>query len=118
MRIKSKLIHRCTLVHKGQKIGADSYGRDIFGDVTESKVYCRLDSVTSSLSQGETGTDFITSHIMFFAPDQQVSMGMVVKDIQDKYGNIVFVGEFVAEKIKPFYGRRNLHHFEVSLKKG
>ncbi|USK72677.1 hypothetical protein [Peribacillus asahii] len=118
MRMKSKLIHRCTLVHKGQKVGADSYGRDIFGDVPEPNVYCRLDSVTDSRSQGDTGTDFLTSHMMFFAPDQELSMDMVVKDIEDKYGNVVLSGEFIADKIKPVYGRRKLHHFEVSLKKG
>lgn len=118
MRIKSKLIHTCSLVHQGQVIGQDPYGQDKYGDMVIENVPCRLDSVVESRSNEETGTEYLTSYTLFFDPGTKLSMDMKVKDLKDKYGDQILPGTFITDEILPFYTRNKLHHFEVKLKRG
>lgn len=118
MRINSKLIHRCTLIHQGQVVGQDPYGQDVYGDMVVENVHCRLDSIVNDRSSEETGTDYLTDYKLFFDHATKLSMDMKVKDLKDKYGNEILPGTFITDEILPFYGRRKLHHFEVKLKRG
>lgn len=118
MKFKTTLIHRCTVIHSGQITGQDPYGQDIYDDVKIENVSCRLDSLKNSRSPGETGTDYLTSYMLFFDADMKISMNMKVMDLKDKYGNSILPGEFITDQILPIYDRRKLHHFEVKLKQG
>jgi len=118
MKFSTWLIHRCTIVHQNQKVGEDDYGQDIYENTIVENVPCRFDQLKTSRSPGETGTDYITSYVLFLDAETNISLDMKFQNIKDKEGNTVIPGEFIATEVFPMYGKRKLHHFEVNLKQG
>lgn len=111
------LIHRCTLIHPGQKTGEDEYGQDIISDVIDSNIICRVDQIRERPSRSETGTDYILTNVLFLPVEAVVSPDMRIQNIFDKSGNSVLTGEFTVLNINPIYDREELHHYEVSLQR-
>lgn len=118
MKFSTWLIHRCTVIHQNQKVGEDDYGQDIYENTEVENVPCRFDQLKSSRSSGETGTDYITSYVLFLDAETNISLDMKFQNIKDKEGNTVIPGEFIATEVFPMYGKKKLHHFEVNLKQG
>ncbi|MGM9926031.1 MAG: hypothetical protein ACI35R_17435 [Bacillus sp. (in: firmicutes)] len=118
MKITTLLIHRCTIIYEDQVVGQDPYGQDIHDEKVVEDIHCRLDQLNYYQARGETGTDYVTEHILFLAPDVDISLSMRITDIKDKYGNQVIEGNFIVEKVNPKFGKRGVHHFELELKGG
>lgn len=117
MRFGALLIHRCTLIHQGQKIGEDEYGQDIFGDLVEANVPCRVDKVQQFVSPDNSGEDYIQENTLFISKQIKVSLSMRIRDIIDKEGNPVLPGDFRIKLVNPMFGKRKLNHFEISIRK-
>lgn len=117
MSLRRLLIHRCTTVTPGQKIGETEYGKPIYGNVTKENVPCRSDLVRQFKSSDMYGTDVMTTNMLFLKPDEIFSEETRFSNIRDKQGNILLEGTYSVEDSNPAFGRRLLHHHEVSLKK-
>lgn len=111
------LIHRCTLIHPGQKTGEDDYGQDIISDVSDINVACRVDSIRERPSTSDTGTDYILTNVLYLPSEAVVSLDMRIQDIFDKKGIPVLLGTYAASNINPIYDREKLHHYEVALQR-
>lgn len=117
MSLRRLLIHRCTAVTPGQKTGETEYGKPIYGNITKKNVPCRSDLIRQYKSSDMYGTDVITTKMLFLAPDEPFTDQTRFSNIRDKDGNILLEGTYTVEDSKPAYGRKRLHHHEVSLKK-
>lgn len=111
------LIHRCTLIHPGQKTGEDDYGNDIISDIVDSNIACRVDQIRERPSTSDTGTDYILTNVLYLPSEAVVSLDMRIEDIFDKHGRQVLPGSFLPLNLNPIYDREELHHFEVSLQR-
>lgn len=117
MRFKTLLIHRCTLLVPGEKVGEDEYGRDIIGTSEFNNVHCRVDQIRLRQMRDEAGTDFVLDNVLYLAADQLISLDTAITDIKDKKGNPVLQGSFSVESMNPIYDQLKLHHYEVALKR-
>lgn len=117
MNLRRLLIHQCTTVTPGQKTGETEYGKPIYGDITKVNVRCRSDLIRQFKSSDAYGTDVITTKMLFLAPDEEFTEETRFSNIRDKDGNVLLEGTYSVEDSKPAYGRKRLHHHEVSLKK-
>lgn len=111
------LIHTCTLIIPGQKIGEDDYGQDIYSDEIKNKMPCRADEIRERPSTSATGTDFILTNMLFLPKEAEISPDVQIQDIIDKENNPVLIGTFGVMNIHPVYDRARLHHYEVSLQR-
>jgi hypothetical protein len=117
MRFERNLIHRCTLVLTGQKIGETEYGKPIYGELPVEDVPCRAEQITRRVSRDQYGVDLITENILFLGADQQIPSNTKVRDIRDLKDRPVLEGIYTVEKAQPIYSRVRLHHYEVTLQK-
>ncbi|MGI2329655.1 hypothetical protein [Planococcus sp. YIM B11945] len=117
MSLRRLLIHLCTIVTPGQKVGENAYGKPIYKDVITNDVPCRVDQIKQAVTSDPYGTDFITKNLLVLGPEQTFLETSRFSDIRDKKGNPVLEGSFGIESSKPAYGRRSLHHHEITLKK-
>lgn len=117
MSLRRLLIHSCTVTTLGQKVGETIYGKPIYEDVVKENVPCRVDQIKQGVTSDPYGTDFITQNLLVLGPGQTFSETSRFSDIRDKKGNPVLEGSFGIESSKPAYGRRSLHHHEITLKK-
>ena len=117
MSLRRLLIHRCTVITPGKKIGETEYGKPIYGDERTPDVPCRADQIKQAVTSDAYGTDYVTKNVLFVEPNQSFVESTRFSDIRDQQGNPVLKGEFGIESSKPVYGRRSLHHHEITLKK-
>lgn len=117
MSLRRLLIHTCTTATPGQKIGENTYGKPIYGEVKKEGVRCRSDLIKAVRSSDTYATDIITTKMLFLAPDETFTDETRFSDIRDKDGVLMLSGTYAVEESKPAYGRRQLHHHEVTLKK-
>ena len=117
MSLRRLLVHLCTTVTPGQKIDETEYGKPIYGEVTKVDVPCRSDLVRQFKSSDMYGTDVMTTNMLFLKPDETFTEQTKFSNIRDKQGNVLLEGTYSVEDSKPAYGRKLLHHHEVSLKK-
>lgn len=117
MSLRRLLIHLCTTVTPGQKTGESEYGKPIYGTIRKENVPCRSDLIRQFKSSDMYGTDIMSTNMLFLKPDESFTEGTVFSDIRDKDGNILLEGTYTVDDIKPAYGRKRVHHYEVSLKK-
>jgi hypothetical protein len=117
MRFERNLVHRCTLVLTGQKIGETEYGKPIYGEVPIEDVPCRAEQIKRRASVDQYGVDFITENILFLGADQQIPSNTKIKDIRDLKDKPVLDGVYNVEKAQPIYSRVRLHHYELTLQK-
>ena len=117
MSLRRLLIHRCTVINSGVKTGETEYGKPIYGEEVMQDVPCRADQIKQAVTTDTYGTDYTSKNLLFVAPDQAFSETSKFSNIRDQTGNPVLEGEFGIESSKPAYGRRSLHHHEITLKK-
>lgn len=117
MRFRTLLNHRCSLLTQGKVIGQDEYGRDIIEQVEIMNVPCRLDQIRQKVVAGEVGTDFVYEQVMFFDNDAEVTLVEEISHITDLEGVLIVEGSFSIDNINPVFGRKKLHHFELSVKR-
>lgn len=117
MSLRRLLIHLCTTVTPGQKIGETEYGKPIYGDVKKENVPCRSDLIRQFKTSDMYGTDLVTTNMLFLKPDESFTEKTRFSNIRDKKGNELLAGTYSMADSKPAYGRKLLHHHEVSLKK-
>ncbi|KAB2328934.1 hypothetical protein F7731_23565 [Cytobacillus depressus] len=117
MRIRTLLIHRCSLLTQGQVTGQDPYGRDIIEKVEIVNVPCRFDQIRQRAAANETGTDFLFENIFYFDANPEISLVEEITNVTDKEGNPVLPGSFSVVNIVPVYGIKKLHHYEVAVKR-
>lgn len=117
MSLRRLLIHRCTVITSGKKIGETEYGKPIYGDEVTPDVPCRADQIKQAVTSDTYGSDFITKNLLFLEPTQDFSETSRFSDIRDQKGNLILSGSFGLESSKPAYGRRGVHHHEIILKK-
>lgn len=117
MSLRRLLIHLCTTVTPGQKTGETDYGKPIYGNVTKENVPCRYDLVRQFKSSDMYGTDVMTTNMLFLKPDETFSEETRFSNIRDSQGNVLLEGTYAVADSKPAFGRKLLHHHEVSLKK-
>lgn len=117
MRLRRLLIHLCTTVTPGQKTGETEYGKPIYGEVRKENVPCRSDLIRQFKSSDMYGTDVVTTNMLFLKPDETFTDQTRFSNIRDKAENVLLEGTYSVEDSKPAYGRKLLHHHEVSLKK-
>ncbi|TWT04607.1 hypothetical protein [Planomicrobium sp. CPCC 101079] len=117
MSLRRLLIHSCTTVTPGQHIGETEYGKPIYKDVVKKNVPCRADLIQQTVTSDTYSTDSITKNMLFLGPDSLFDENTRFKEIRDKQGNVILEGSFVMEDSKPAYGKRRIHHHEITLKK-
>lgn len=117
MIFEKHLIHRCSISVPGDSGETDPYGRPIDESTILANVHCRSDQIRSRESRDESGVDTILTNALFFGPGTVLTQEMKVMDIQDKEGSIILPGTFAITGVFAVYGRRSLHHFEVTLRK-
>lgn len=117
MNFNSLLIHRCSFLIQGEQMGEDDYGRPISGTIESINIRCRLDQMRERVVADDTGNDYILTNVLFLGSEQSIDLDTKIFNIKDLNGNVVLAGTFIPKDIKPVYGRRNLHHYEVSLLK-
>lgn len=117
MNFKKLLIHRCTLLTEGESTAEDDYGRPIPSTIESINTPCRVDQIRERVASDDTGNDFILSNVLFLDETQTVSLTTRIFHIEDLQGNPVLTGSFVVKNINPVYGRRKLHHTEVTLQR-
>lgn len=117
MNFKKLLIHRCTLLTEGESTAEDDYGRPIPSTIESINVPCRVDQIRERVASDDTGNDFILSNVLFLDETQTVSLTTRIFHIEDLQGNPVLTGSFAVKNINPVYGRRKLHHTEVTLQR-
>lgn len=117
MSLRRLLIHLCTTVTPGQKVGETEYGKPIYKDVAKENVPCRADLIQQNVTTDTYGTDVITKNMLFLSPDETFTDQTRFKEIRDKEGRSILDGSYMMQDSKPAYGKRRLHHHEVLLKK-
>jgi hypothetical protein len=117
MRFKHLLKDTCTLTFGETVIGRDEYNAPIFAPDRQEEIQCRFDQFQEVVSRGEFGAATVTKTRLFLLPGQKVSPTMVVSDIKDANDNVLTVDSFNVADLGPKYGKRNLHHYEVTLRK-
>lgn len=117
MSLRRLLIHLCTTVTPGQKVGETDYGKPIYKDVIKENVPCRADLIQQNVTTDTYGTDVITKNMLFLSPDETFTDQTRFKEIRDKEGRSILDGSYMMQDSKPAYGKRRLHHHEVLLKK-
>ena len=117
MSLRRLLSHLCTTVTPGQKIGETEYGKPIYGDVKKENVPCRSDLIRQFKTSDMYGTDVMTTNMLFLKPNEKFTEQTQFSNIRDKQGNELLAGTYSLADSKPAYGRKLLHHHEVSLKK-
>lgn len=117
MSFRSLLIHHCDLIQRNVVTGTDDYGRDIYGESIIPGVSCRADKMRASTSRDEYGVDFIIDNVVFFAADIPIQEDMTINNIRDMEGKSVLTGSFGIKEINTIYGRKFLHHYEVTLQR-
>lgn len=117
MSLRRLLIHTCTTTTPGQKTGETEYGKPIYGTVTKENVPCRSDLIRQFKSSDMYGTDVISKNMLFLKPDEDFTEQTKFSNIRDKEGKLLLEGSYTMDDSKPAYGRKRLHHHEVSLKK-
>lgn len=117
MSFKSLLVHRCTLLIQVEGAQEDDYGRPIPGTIEHMNIPCRVDQVRERVASDDTGNDFILSNILFLGPGHEVTLDTKIVNIEDLEGNPVLSGSFSVKNRNPVYGRRRLHHLEITLQK-
>lgn len=117
MNLRRLLIHRCTVITPGLKVGETEYGKPIFKDVKKEDVPCRADSIQRTIATDAYSTDIVTKNVLFLSPDEQFNENTKFENIRDQNGHPVLLGAYRFQESKPAYGKRRLHHHEVSLEK-
>lgn len=117
MSLRRLLIHFCTTVTPGPIEGETEYGKPVYKDVVKKNVPCRADLIQQTVTSDSYGTDSITKNMLFLGPDTPFNEKTRFKDVRDKQGNIILGGSYVMEDSKPAYGKRRIHHHEITLKK-
>lgn len=117
MSFKSLLVHRCTLLIQEEGALEDDYGRPISGTIEHMNIPCRVDQARERVAYDDTGSDFILSNILFLGPAHAVDLNTKIVNIVDLDGEPVLIGSFSVKNRNPVYGRRRLHHHEITLQK-
>jgi len=117
MNFKKLLIHRCSLLTEGEATGEDDYGRPIPSTIESINVPCRVDQIRERTAYDSTGNDYIVTNVLFLDANETVASTTKIFHIEDLEGNPVLSGSFSVKDINPVYGRRKLHHNEITLQK-
>lgn len=103
------------MILPGESTGEDDYGRPIPGDIESINIPCRVDQIRERVASDDTGNDYILSNVLFLGANEPVTTEAKIFNIKDLQGNPVLTGSFSVKNLNPVYGRRSLHHKEVTL---
>lgn len=117
MRFEALLIHRCTLIGKGEVVGVDPYGRDIIEESKREDVPCKFDEIRFTNAPDDTGNDFIYENTIYFDQDARITLDTKIRDVMDKQGNLILPGSYTITRAIPLYGGDSLHHWEVTIQR-